>query len=148
MEVYVDAHEVTDLAHEMLHHVSTVRGLTRAAIRKAGYGIQASAQRRAPVDTGHLRASISTDFDEDLGFEVGPTAEYGGYVELGVPHPFTITAAPGHMLRFVVDGQVVFAHSVTHPPSAPNPYLAPAFDEFLPVIEEAVAVIGELVIVP
>lgn len=146
MEVYVDAHEVTDLAHEILHHTTTVRGLTRAVVRKTGFDLQAGAQRRAPVDTGALRASISTDFT-DLGFETGPMVEYGAAIELGIPHPFTITAKDGGFLRFMIDGREVFARSVTHPPMAPQPFLAPAFDEALPRLEEALGAIGEQVIV-
>lgn len=145
MEVYIDAREVEDLAAEILHHTSTVPGLTRAAVRKVGYDMQVAAQRYCPVDTGFLRASISSDFT-GLAVTVGPTAEYGGYVELGVPHPFEITAHAGGVLHFIDDGVDVFTRRVTHPPMPPRPYLSPAFEENVPRLEEALGVIGGMAI--
>lgn len=147
MEVYVDAHEVTDLAHEILHHATTVRGQTRAAVHKVGYDMQAKAVVDAPRDTGFLASTSDIEF-EDLGFVLGFTADYAAAVELGVPHPYVIRAKDGGMLRFVIDGREVFAKQVVHPPSPPQPYLGPAYDGGLPVLERALGAIGAAVIAP
>lgn len=62
-----------------------------AAIRKTAFDIEAAAKNAAPVDTGNLRNSISSDVGA-LSAEIGPTAEYGIYVEYGTsrmaPQPF------------------------------------------------------------
>lgn len=69
--------------------------MTKTAVEKTGYDTVAGAQALAPVDTGNLKNSIGVDFDDDgLGFEAGPTASYGGYVELGTskmaPQPYLL----------------------------------------------------------
>src|SRR5689334_10935786 len=99
----------------MRHHADTTTGLARRAVSKVGHDMQALAMAKCPVDTGHLWSSISLDVTS-LGFDLGPTAEYGAAVELGVPHPFTIRAKDGGFLRFMIDGHEVFARQVTHPP--------------------------------
>lgn len=89
------------------------------AVRKAALEIERSAKRRAPVDTGFLRSSISTGFEGEVlrgGFmaEVGPGARYGIFVELG-----------------------------THR-AAPHPFLGPAFDKVEPSFIAAMQAIGPL----
>lgn len=80
----------------------------RLVMDKTGHDVVRAAQQLAPVDTGHLRASIGVDIDPDgFGFEAGPTANYGHYVEFGTSR------------------------------MSPQPYLFPAFDANLPVAFEA-----------
>ncbi|MGD7788213.1 HK97-gp10 family putative phage morphogenesis protein [Propionibacteriaceae bacterium Y1700] len=69
-------------------------GVTRKAsaiVTKAAYDVQAQAQALAPVDTGALRSSISTDV-QTLAAEVGPTVNYGAHLEYGTsrmaPRPY------------------------------------------------------------
>lgn len=59
-------------------------------IRAAGFQTEAVAKNRVPVDTGNLKLSISTGHPSgrdtapgDLEVQVGPTAEYGAFVEYG-----------------------------------------------------------------
>jgi hypothetical protein len=141
VQVIIDAHEVHELADEMRHHADTMPGQTRRVVKKVAFDMQATAQRLVPVDTGLLKSSISVDFTE-LGFDLGPTAEYGGYVELGVDHPFEIRAHPGGFLAFMEGGEEVFARKVIHPPMPPQPYLGPAFDLGLPDLERALGSLG------
>ncbi len=91
--------------------------------------MQAGAQINAPVESGTLRNSISTDIDDNgLGFEVGPTVEYGGYVEEGTaPH--------------LIEDAFGWGITVHHPGTPPQPYLGPAFDHHL---ESGVAAFGDL----
>lgn len=58
------------------------------AIRRTALAIEADAKALAPVDTGNLRNSISSEVTGDGRFgaitaEIGPTAEYGIYQEFG-----------------------------------------------------------------
>lgn len=83
-----------------------------AAVEKTAADIEADGKVFAPVDTGHLVGSISSDVD-GLSAEVGPTAEYGAYVEDGTSR------------------------------AAPQPYMGPAADRRFPQFEDAIAQIGE-----
>ncbi|MFC0673549.1 HK97-gp10 family putative phage morphogenesis protein [Brachybacterium hainanense] len=79
----------------------------REAMKKALNDIRAGAQARAPVDTGALRNSITTatqgNQDYAIG-EVGPTVNYGGFVENGASQqraqpylrPATDAVIPGY----------------------------------------------------
>lgn len=81
------------------------------AVAKAAHDIEARAKIKAPVDTGNLRNSISSDV-RPLSAEVGPTADYAAYVELGTSR------------------------------MAPQPFLGPAFDEVEPQFVRAVQMLG------
>jgi HK97 gp10 family phage protein len=76
------------------------------AVAKTAHDIEATAKRLAPVDTGNLRNSISSDIGV-LSAEIGPTAEYGGYVEEGTSR------------------------------MAPQPYMGPAADQHFPELDKA-----------
>ncbi|MBA2952114.1 hypothetical protein GON03_19045 [Nocardioides sp. MAH-18] len=57
-------------------------------LRRTAHAIEAGAQALAPVDTGTLRASISTTLSGDgrsgaMSAEIGPTVDYGIYQEYG-----------------------------------------------------------------
>lgn len=82
-------------------------------LRKTAADIQRSAKRRAPVDTGNLRNSISTSVF-GLHAEIGPTASYGIYQELGT------SVMP------------------------PHPYLTPAFDKYRDSFLQAMGKVGDL----
>lgn len=91
----VDMHvDVGKLAFNSAN-VKAVSALDKA-IRETAYAIEAKSKGVCPVDTGNLRGSISTT----CGFmnaEVGPTAEYGHFVEYGTsrmrPQPYMGPAA-------------------------------------------------------
>lgn len=56
----------------------------RRAVAKTALEIEATAKSLAPVDTGALRNSISSDItDGRYAAEIGPTVEYAPYVEYG-----------------------------------------------------------------
>jgi HK97 gp10 family phage protein len=86
---------------------------TATVVRKTGMDVVRDAQLLCPVDTGNLRSSISVDYDADrLGFEAGPTASYGGFVERGTSR------------------------------MAPHAYLGPAFDRNVPAAVAALGLLG------
>lgn len=63
-----------------------------AALGRAGLIVEAGAKEVCPVRTGNLRASITTEVNEEERYAmVGTNVEYAPYVELGVgqdPQPF------------------------------------------------------------
>lgn len=81
-------------------------------LRKTAFDIERDAKIFAPVDTGNLMNSISTTV-MGLTAEIGPTASYGVFVELGT--------------------------SIM----APAAFLGPAFDRHAHLFETAVGIIGE-----
>jgi HK97 gp10 family phage protein len=113
----IDTSELTALAGDARTGAARIGAKASAVVRKAAYDIERGAKAGAPVDTGALRSSISTSFSGDgrsgsMSAEVGPTVEYGVFLELG-------TSRMG-----------------------PQPYLAPAFDAVLPGFTQAVAQLG------
>lgn len=81
----------------------------RTVIRKAALDIEATAKALAPVDTGNLKSSIGhSDLrigtTGNLVAEVGPTANYGIFLEQGTSRmaaqPFMGPAADRHAPSF------------------------------------------------
>jgi hypothetical protein len=86
-----------------------------------------------PVDTGYLRASGSWRVyrvARSWRGEIEYTARYAAAVHNG-RRALTIRAKGNGRLRFVVDGRVVYARSVTQPARAPRPYLSLALYQVL-----------------
>ena len=106
-----------ELIAQNLNHASReVMPKAREAMKKALGDIATGAKNRAPVDTGALRNSITTQTQGNRDYargEVGPTVNYGGYVERGT---FRMSA---------------------------QPYLRPATDAVLPGYEQALGQITD-----
>jgi len=84
MGLEIDASELNRLAVDFGSLPLRAAGRVRTAVAAAGLKLAIDAKAAAPVDTGFLRGSIGVDTDPDgLGVVVGPTAEYGPYVEFG-----------------------------------------------------------------
>lgn len=86
------------------------RGLS-LAVNKTAADIEGDAKIYAPVRTGNLKGSIGYDVTENrdgASAEIGPTANYGHFVEHGTSR------------------------------MAPQPYLGPAFDRRIGVFEQAI----------
>lgn len=106
----VDVSELEAYAARLTEAAATLKARASAAVRRTAYAVEADAKALAPVDTGNLRNSITTSVTlagTAITAEVGPTAEYGGYVEYG-------TSTQG-----------------------PQPFLGPAFDRRAPQLEAA-----------
>lgn len=106
MGIHVDTSELRKLALDLAEAPSRIQRRAPAAIRKTALGIERDAKILCPVDTGNLRSSIGSDIGV-LSAEIGPTAEYGGYVEQGTSR------------------------------MSPQPYLGPAFDRRIGTLEQA-----------
>lgn len=81
------ADDLTRLAHDLGQGVDRALDRLETAAAKSGADVTATAQQYAPVDTGFLRGSISADppvrTDSSVSVDIGPTANYGHYVEYG-----------------------------------------------------------------
>lgn len=144
----IDFTEVRKLEFDLSNAHGHVGARASAAIRKTAYDIERDAKILAPVDTGDLENSISTDIEGDGRFatmsaEIGPTVDYGAAIEYG-SEPHIIRAKNGGKLVFKGrDGGLVFVDQVNHPGNAPQPYMGPAFDRNIPAFEQALGEIGE-----
>ena len=104
-DLEIDDRQMRQFATSLAAVPALSGGMVRAALSKTSTDIVASAKKASPVDTGNLRASISAspvESGEDGSFyvEVGPTAAYGVFVELGTSRapaqPFLFPAAESH----------------------------------------------------
>ena len=114
MAFTIDTSQLNRLTADLLKSESTAKKMASLAIRKTALDCQASAQRRAPVDTGALRNSIGTEFgDSGMSALIGPTVNYGAYVEFGTSR------------------------------MSAQPYMSPAMDEVTPGFISALEQIGK-----
>src|SRR5882757_1810462 len=86
--------------------------------------------------TGKLAGSIRalptvTEGSKILGGVegAGGPAFYGAVHEYGGTAAYQIVAVRARALRFVMDGKVVFARSVIHPPAKVRAFMGPSLDE-------------------
>jgi HK97 gp10 family phage protein len=91
----LDGSDLRRLSRDLRAAGPTVGPLVSFAVRKAALDVERDAKSFTPVDTGNLRSSIGTDITDtgtSIAAEVGPSAAYGLYVELGTsrmaPQPF------------------------------------------------------------
>lgn len=118
MGVNFDAHQMTQLCGRVKTSGPRAGARAAQALRKTAFDIEADAKTLAPIDTGNLRSSIITAIAGDGRFgameaTITAEAEYSAYVEFG-----TSTQA----------GQ---------------PFMMPAFERRVPLLEEALGAIGE-----
>ncbi|WP_426566383.1 HK97-gp10 family putative phage morphogenesis protein [Angustibacter sp. McL0619] len=89
--------QLNSLSADLGKASARVGRLAAVAVRASASDIERNAKLFCPVDTGNLRNSISTDLRGDgrslaMEAEIGPTANYGAYVEFGTsrmaPHAY------------------------------------------------------------
>ena len=100
-----DFSELIAISADLAKASAEVTRKAQVVVRKVAADIEGSGKRNSPVDTGHLRGSISTTISNGgLSAEIGPTASYGAYVENGTrrmrPQPFMRPAADQHFPEF------------------------------------------------
>lgn len=104
----------------------SIRGASMSELRRVGPMVVNRAKILCPVDTGRLRASIQGEARRTWAlrpqFTVFSEVEYAPYVNDGT-RPHVIRPKNAKALRFVVDGQVVFARVVNHPGTRAKPFL-------------------------
>ena len=102
-------------AAELASEAAKAKSEVSKIVRAAAFQLQGLARVNAPVDTGALRASISVGHPlggdlrpGDLSAQIGPTVEYGAFVEFGTSR------------------------------SGGQPYMTPAAEAVLPVFEQRI----------
>ena len=80
--MHFDVSELRDLERDLEKGAAKVAKAAPLIVKKSALDIEATAKVNAPVDTGNLMGSITSDI-EALSAEIGPTASYGGFVEGG-----------------------------------------------------------------
>ena len=114
MAFTVDTSQLNRLTADLLKAEAKTKAMAGMAVAKTALDCAASAKRHAPVDTGALRNSIGTSIAGDrMSAEIGPTVNYGAYVEFGTSR------------------------------MAAQPYMGPAMDEVTPGFVSALEQIGE-----
>lgn len=111
MSASLDVSELAALGVRLTAAGPAAQAQAQAALGRTAYAIEGDAKVNAPVDTGNLVNSISTDLS-GMTAEIGPTAEYGVYVELGTSR------------------------------MAGQPFMAPAFDRRVPEYVNALSQIA------
>lgn len=105
-----NSNELRRLGEDLTAMGAQAQAGARDVVAKTAADITADAKVFAPVDTGNLRNSIGYDLSNQGGessAEIGPTANYGLFVETGTSR------------------------------MAPQPFLGPAFDRRASRFEEA-----------
>ena len=90
-------------------------------VKKAADYAYALMSAKAPVRTGRLLGSIREQI-RGLEATVGPTVLYAMYVEYGT-RPHEIRPVFASVLRFEVEGKVVFTQVVHHPGTRAQPFV-------------------------
>jgi HK97 gp10 family phage protein len=117
--VHADASQVIHMTADLRRSKGAVGAKVSVVVRKTAHDIEADSKALARVDTGFMRNSVTTTITGDGRFgaisaEIGPTAEYGIFQELGTS---------------VMAGK---------------PFMGPAFDRRIPGFEAALAKAGDL----
>jgi HK97 gp10 family phage protein len=85
----MDPSEINRLAHSFEQSAANVGQAAQQVVRKTALDIEATAKQFVPVDTGNLKGSIGHSDLRSVGqsgaleARIGPTANYGHYVEFG-----------------------------------------------------------------
>ncbi|MBB3041220.1 HK97-gp10 family putative phage morphogenesis protein [Nocardioides soli] len=111
MGAHLDVSQLAALGVRIAGAGPAVQAGARTALTRTAYAIEGDAKVLCPVDTGNLMGSISTDVDGTTA-EIGPTSDYGIYVELGTSR------------------------------MAGQPFMAPAFERRVPEYVDALATIA------
>lgn len=104
MSINFDFSAVIALAADLSAAGEKAQGMAELVVAKSAMDVEGHAKGAAPVDTGALRNSIGADIT-GLRAEVGPTVNYGIFVEFGTykmaPQPYMGPAADSVLPSFV-----------------------------------------------
>lgn len=91
--------------------IGSMKDAKEAALIAIGMKAAEYAARLAPVDTGRLKNSIDSTYDDDSAY-VGTNVEYAAYVEFGTSRmraqPYLKPAATGHADEYKAIAERIF----------------------------------------
>src|SRR3990167_10764904 len=106
-----------------------IQGPLKDFLQKSGFTIERRAKEKAPVDTGRLRASITTKV-KPLEAEIGSPVVYAPWVEFGTrPHFPPVAALETWARRHGFSSAYVLARAISKRGTRPHPFLIPAAEE-------------------
>ena len=108
-----------------------LKGPIHEFLQKAGFLVEGRAKEKAPVDTGRLRASISSRAEETKAV-IGSPVQYAPWVEFGSrPHFPPVSALETWARRhgFGKGGAFLIARAISRRGGKAQPYLVPALLE-------------------
>lgn len=127
---------IPELRHK-LDNPNLIAGPVREFLLKSSFTVEGKAKQLAPVDTGRLRASI-TSIIRPTQAMVAPTVNYGAAVEYGTrPHFPPPDALEGWARRHgfpSAGGAFLLARSISRRGTRPQPYMRPAATQSQPDI--------------
>lgn len=141
MRVDVNLRDINKAIKDIGRFEHTKRQQVKDTINEAALNVQKGAKKRAPVDTGRLRSSITMQpYNDGLTMQVGTKVHYAPYVEWGTgkfaEHPdYSGQPTPWvypESKRGRKTGEMVFTHG-----SKPHPFLFPAWEEERPKFMKA-----------
>ena len=123
MNIHFDVKGADELQRNLDKAGHRAKPLLRRALKAIGRRGVTLLRNFAPHDTGKLARSIhySVTGADNLRVHLFDRVPYGKFVISGT-RPHLIEARNAKALRFTVGGRVVFAKSVQHPGTKPNPY--------------------------
>lgn len=107
----------------------------RVAVESANY-LLVDMEVRVPVRTGELKRSLMVKV-EPHRIIIGPTAEYAPFVEFDTK-PHEIRAKNKQALSFMMGGKRITVRSVHHPGTTAQPFVRPAFDDWIAAVGPAI----------
>ena len=110
-----------------------VAGPVKDFLHKSALTVERRAKEKAPVDTGRLRASITSEYQR-LSTTIGPSVTYGAFVEYGTrPHWPPLAAlqpwARRHGFPSGARGAFLVALAISRRGTRAQPYMGPALEE-------------------
>lgn len=149
--VFVKIEGLDELATKLRHLSALGERALRPLVAKYALKIQGDARRKAPVDTGALRASVLTAYIGDRGLtaEIGTVKGYAPFVELGrragarMPPP---DALKGWVARHGMKpgAEYAVARAIKKRGIQPRPFMGPAWELHAPeFVKEAAAVLRD-----
>src|SRR5262245_31180233 len=125
--------DVTRLAEALRRTATQADITTHDVLVQSANQILAGMEAKVPVKTGKLRSSLTIQVRTDPVI-IGPNplaAPYAAYVEYGTrPHEIR-PRNPHGVLKFRVGGTWVYAKKVNHPGTQAQPYVLPAFMDWV-----------------
>lgn len=126
---------LSDIEAMMAKFATSLKGEVKKAVVNGALRIENNAKKLCPVDTGHLKGSIThaqVPSDNGIRVDIGTNVEYAKDVEFGANKEWT------HKVRLTEKWAKKYGTdsiTVTHQRKIAKPYLFPAFSANAPKVQ-------------